>query len=49
MILASLMGFGFTTIVIGEATLNSESSNAALWVVIGSGVLVAFIYFNASL
>ncbi|CAD8091070.1 unnamed protein product [Paramecium primaurelia] len=49
MILASLMGFGFTTIVIGEATLNSESSNAALWVVIGSGVLVAFIYFNASM
>ncbi|CAD8198589.1 unnamed protein product [Paramecium octaurelia] len=49
MILASIMGFGFTTIVIGEATLNSESSNAALCVVIGSGVLVAFIYFNASM
>ncbi|CAD8203170.1 unnamed protein product [Paramecium octaurelia] len=49
MILAILMGFGFTTIVIGEATLNSNSSHAATWVVIGSGVLVAFIYFNASM
>ncbi|CAK59583.1 unnamed protein product (macronuclear) [Paramecium tetraurelia] len=49
MILAVLMGFGFTTIVIGEATLNSDSSYAATWVVVGSGVLVAFIYFNASM
>ncbi|CAD8104994.1 unnamed protein product [Paramecium sonneborni] len=49
MILGSIMGFGFTTIIIGEATLNSESSYAALWVVIGSGVIVAFIYFNASM
>ncbi|CAD8119438.1 unnamed protein product [Paramecium sonneborni] len=49
MILGSIMGFGFTTIIIGEAALNSESSNAALWVVVGSGVIVAFIYFNTSM
>lgn len=49
MIMAAVMGFGFTTLILGEATLNTNSSNAALCVVIGSGIVVGFIYFNASM
>lgn len=45
MILAAAMGFAFTTVIVGEATLDYDSSNTALIVVIVTGVVVAFIYF----
>jgi hypothetical protein len=46
--MAAIMGFGFTTIVIGEAALDYDSSGAALSIVVGAGIIVGFIYLNAS-
>ena len=38
------MGFGFTTVVLGEAALDYDSSGAALTMIVAAGVVVGFIY-----